>query len=153
MATYVQVVLQESMKNLGNSGEVVRVRPGYARNYLLPRKLAVMATERNIHHMEHAKREAVARAAKAKAAADEIAKKLNGFTIKIGRPVGDEDRMYGSVTAKDLGEALAAAGFAVDRRKIELAQPIKTLGTSEVTVRLAHEVSATFKVEVVKSDK
>lgn len=153
MAAYVQVVLQETLKNLGNSGEVVRVRPGYARNFLYPRKLAVVATERNLSRLEHDKREASARAAKLKAAAEETAKKLNGFVVKLSRTVGAEGRMYGSVTHKDIGEALEAAGFSVDRRKIEFENAIKALGSYDVVAKLAHDVTATFKVEVVKAEK
>lgn len=149
MAAYVQVVLQESLKNLGTHGELVRVRPGYARNFLVPRGHAVYATEKNVARIEHEKREAVARAAKQKAEATGLAGKLAGVTVTVSRQVGEGDRMYGSVTPKDVHAALEAAGHKVDRRKIELPE-IKGLGTYEASVRLAPEVSASFKVEVVK---
>jgi len=151
MAAYIQVVLREPQKNLGKSGELVRVRPGFARNFLVPRQLAVYATEKNVARLEHEKREALARAAKAKAEAEVVGGKLNGVTVTIKRPTGSDDRMYGSVTAKDIAAALAEAGHTVDRRKLELKDAIRTLGTHEVAVRLAPEVTSTFKVTVVKA--
>lgn len=148
---YIQVVLREPVKNLGKSGELVRVRPGYARNFLVPRLLAVYATEKNVSRLEHEKREAVARAAKLKAEAEATSGKLSGVTVTIKTSVGSDDRMYGSVTTKDIAAALAAAGHTVDRRKLELKDAIRTLGTHDVSVRLAPEVVATFKVAVVKA--
>lgn len=150
MAAYLQVVLRESLKNLGKSGDLVRVRPGFARNYLVPRALAVYATEGNVARLEHEKREALARAAKQKGEHEALAKKLDGVTVIIARKVGTDDRMYGSVTAKDVAEGLAKLGHEIDRRKIELAA-IKTLGTHTATLRFAAEVTSTFKVEVVKA--
>lgn len=151
MAAYIQVVLREPVKNLGKSGELVRVRPGFARNYLVPRSLAVYATEKNVARLEHEKREALARAAKLRAEAEQISSKLNGVSVTVKRTVGADDRMYGSVTAKDIAEALAAAGHAVDRRKLILKEPIRSLGVHEVSAHLAAEINATFKVEVVKA--
>lgn len=150
MAAYIQVVLREPVKNLGKSGELVRVRPGYARNFLLPRELAAQATEKNVARLEHEKREALARTAKLKAGAEQTASKLNGFTVTIKRSAGADDRLFGSVTTKDIAEALAAAGHSVDRRKIDLKDAIKAIGSHEVSVRLAPEVTSTFKVDVVK---
>jgi large subunit ribosomal protein L9 len=152
MAAYIQVVLREQLKNVGKSGEVVRVRPGFARNFLVPRQLAVYATEKNVSRLEHEKREAVSRAAKLRQEADAVSAKLNGVTITIRRTVGGDERMYGSVTAKDVAEALAAVGHIVDRRKIHMTAAIKTLGTHELTAKLGPEVSATFKLEVVKAE-
>ncbi|RYE81730.1 MAG: 50S ribosomal protein L9 [Myxococcales bacterium] len=151
MAAYIQVVLREPVKNLGKSGELVRVRPGYARNFLLPRELAAQATEKNVARLEHEKREALARTAKLKSGAEQTAAKLNGFTVTLKRSVGSDDRLFGSVTAKDIAAALAEAGHTVDRRKIDLKDAIKSLGSHEVSVRLAPEVSSTFKVDVVKA--
>jgi large subunit ribosomal protein L9 len=151
MAAYLQVVLREPVRNLGKSGDLVRVRPGFARNFLVPRQLAVYATEKNIAHLEHEKREAIARTAKLRAEADTVSKKLGGVTITIKRAVGADERMYGSVTAKDIGAALADAGHVVDRRKLELKDAIRALGTYEVSVKLAPEITSTFKVEVVKA--
>lgn len=151
MAAYLQVVLRESMKNLGKSGDLVRVRPGFARNYLVPRQLAVYATEKNVARLEHEKREALARAAKLKGEFEALAKKLSGVVVKIGRRVGNDDRMYGSVTTKDVAEELAKLGHEVDRRKIDLGDGIKALGTFDATIRFAPEVAASFKVEVAKA--
>ena len=153
MAAYIQVVLQESLINLGKSGDVVRVRPGYARNFLVPRKIAAYATARNLARLEHDKREALARAAKLKGEFETVAAKLRGVVVQLRRPVGVEGRMYGSVTAKDIAAALAHAGHTVDRRKVELpTTSIKALGTYEVTLRFASDVTATFQVDVVKGD-
>jgi large subunit ribosomal protein L9 len=151
MAAYLQVVLRESLKNLGKSGDLVRVRPGFARNYLVPRALAVYATEGNVARLEHEKREALARAAKLKGEHEALAKKLEGVTVIIARKVGADDRMYGSVTPKDVAEGLAKLGHEIDRRKIELGEPIKSLGTHSATLRFAAEATSSFKVEVVKA--
>jgi large subunit ribosomal protein L9 len=151
MAAYIQVVLREPVKNLGKSGELVRVRPGFARNFLVPRSLAVYATEKNVARLEHEKREALARATKARAEAEQVSSKLGGVTVTIKRAVGADDRMYGSVTAKDIAAALAEAGHVIDRRKLLLKEPIRSLGTHEVSAHLAAEINATFKVEVVRS--
>lgn len=151
MAAYIQVVLREPVSNLGKSGELVRVRPGFARNFLVPRQLAVYATEKNVSRLEHEKREALARAAKVKAEAEQSSSKINGITVTLKRAVGADERMYGSVTAKDIAAALADAGHTVDRRKLELKDAIRTLGTHDVSVRLAPEVTATFKVQVIKA--
>lgn len=152
MATHIQVVLQEDVDNLGRSGELVRVRPGYARNYLLPRGLASVATHGNVARIEHDKRLALARAEKLRAAAVGEAGKLQGVAVKISVAAGEEGRLYGSVTAQDVADALHAQHkIEVDRRKLKLPgdQPLKTTGTHEVSVRLASEVNATFTVEVV----
>ena len=147
---FVQVILQEDLQNLGKSGDLVRVRPGYARNFLVPRALAVPATARNVTRVEHEQRAATARAAKAKADAVNVQGTLGALTVRLQRKVGDEDRLFGSVTTKDIAEALAAAGHVVDKKKIALGDPIRTIGTHEVTVKLAADVVATIKVEVIK---
>ena len=152
MAAYVQVVLQETLRNVGASGALVKVRPGFARNFLVPRGLAAYATDKNVARIEHEKREAIARATKLRGEAEGLAKKISEVTLKIARPFGSEDRMYGSVTAKDIGEAFTAAGHTNDRRKIELDAPIRTPGVHQVSVRLAPDVSTTFKVEVIKAE-
>ena len=103
MAAYVQVVLQETLRNVGASGALVKVRPGFARNFLVPRGLAAYATDKNVARIEHEKREAIARATKLRGEAEGLAKKISEVTLKIARPFGSEDRMYGSVTAKDIG--------------------------------------------------
>lgn len=149
MAHHINVVLTEDMTNLGKSGELVRVRPGYARNYLIPRGLAIGATAANVARIEHEKKVVEARNAKLKSEAEQLAEKLKSVKLTIERPVGEGDRLYGSVTSRDVEEALAAAGFAVDRRRIVL-EPIKTLGTHPVTIRLATSVNATVEVTVAK---
>jgi large subunit ribosomal protein L9 len=150
MATPIRVVLRQDLKNLGKSGDLVRVRPGYARNYLYPRSLATPATGASIAQIEDMKRAAIARAARDKAAAEALAAKIGGVTVKIPRAVGAEDKMYGSVTAKDIAEAFAAAGVEIDRKQLQLADAIRTLGLHEVKLSLASEVTATLKVEVIK---
>jgi large subunit ribosomal protein L9 len=150
MATPIHFVLRQDLKNLGKSGDLVRVRPGYARNYLYPRSLATPATGASIAQIEDMKRAAIARAARDKAAAEATAAKISSVSVKISRAVGAEDKMYGSVTAKDIAEAFAAAGAEIDRKKLDLAEPIRTLGLHEVKLSLASEVTATLRVEVVK---
>jgi large subunit ribosomal protein L9 len=149
MAHHINVVLTEELTNLGKSGELVRVRPGYARNYLIPRGLAISATAENVARIEHEKRVAEARNAKQKGEAVQLSDKLKSVKITIERPVGEGDRLYGSVTSRDVEEALAAAGFAVDRRRIVM-EPLKTLGAHQVTIRLATSISATVEVTVAK---
>jgi large subunit ribosomal protein L9 len=147
MAHHIHVVLTEDMSNLGKSGELVRVRPGFARNYLIPRGLAVSATEENKARIEHEKKVAEARASKARAAANDLSQKLSSVKVTIARPVGENDKLYGSVTARDIEEALAQQGFSVDRRRIDT-EPLKTLGTFHVPVHLATSVTATIEVTV-----
>lgn len=150
MASVLRVVLQEDVKNLGVGGEVVKVRPGYARNFLLPRGLAMPATAGNLARVEEIKALAARRASEAKAAATAQAAAISAASIKIQRAMGEGDKMYGSVTTRDIEEAYAAKGITVDRRKIELADPIRALGTFEVPVKLSEGVVATLKLEVVK---
>jgi large subunit ribosomal protein L9 len=147
MAT-IQVILQQDLKNLGKSGELVRVRPGYARNYLIPRSLAMPATVHNVKQVEHQQRISAAAAAKARGEAATLAEKINQVTVTLTRKVGEEDRLFGSVTTKDIATALKEKGFDVDRKRIELGEPIRTAGTHSVTVKLLGDVTATFKVEV-----
>jgi large subunit ribosomal protein L9 len=148
MAHHIHVVLTEDL-NLGKSGELVRVRSGYARNYLVPRGLAIGATKENVARIEHEKKVAESRNAKLKAEAELLAEKLKSVKVVIERPVGEGDRLYGSVTSRDVEEALAAQGFTVDRRRIVMEQ-LKTLGTHTVTVRLATSISATIEITVAK---
>lgn len=150
MATPIRVVLRQDLNNLGKSGDLVRVRPGYARNYLYPRSLASPATGASIAQIEEMKRAAIARAARDKAAAEALATKITAVSVKIPRAVGAEDKMYGSVTAKDITEAFAAAGVEIDRKQLQLPDAIRTLGLHEVKLSLASEVVATLRVEVVK---
>jgi large subunit ribosomal protein L9 len=147
----IHVVLQEDVQTLGKSGDLVRVRPGYARNFLIPRGLAVPATAGNVARIESLRAQALARAAKDRTQAEEVAKKLESVSVKIARAVGGENKMYGAVTSRDIEEAFRAAGFEIDRKKIVLADPIKELGLAEVPVKLHHDVTARLRVEVVKA--
>ncbi|MFL5322191.1 MAG: 50S ribosomal protein L9 [Myxococcaceae bacterium] len=150
-----RVILREDVPSLGRSGELVNVKDGYGRNYLLPRKLAVIASEQNVKQLEHEKSVITARQAKLKGAAEAQAGKLGNVAVKIGRKVGEAQKegevakLYGSVTALDIAEALASAGHKIDRRTIHLPEPIKTLGKHEVEIRMHRDVTAKVTVEVV----
>jgi large subunit ribosomal protein L9 len=149
MPANIQVVLQQDVAKLGKSGELVRVRPGFARNFLLPRELAVPATSGAIKRIEHDKAVAVARAEKSKKEARDLAAKIGAVTVTIAQKVGDDGRLFGSVTAKDVAAAFAAKGIEIDRRKIELPEAIKAAGSYELKVTLVSDVVASLKVEVV----
>lgn len=150
MATQVKVVLQDMVEHLGHSGDVVRVRPGYARNYLIPRGLAVPATQGNLARVDELKRLAQQREAAELSNAKALKEKLESVSVKIVRAVGEENKMFGSVTSKDIEEAYKEVGIDVDRKKMTLAEPIKQLGLSEVEVKLHSEVTAQLRVEVIK---
>ncbi len=143
-----KVILREDVASLGKAGDVVDVKLGYGRNYLVPRKMAVIATEASLHHVEHEKGVALARKAKQRAAAGDVAAKRGAAKVTIGRRVGEQDKLYGSVTALDIAEALAGQGVSIDRRAIHLPEPIKALGDFEVEVRLHSDVTAKIRVTV-----
>jgi large subunit ribosomal protein L9 len=143
-----KVILREDVENLGRGGELVDVKPGYGRNYLLPRGLAVVANPKNIREIEHQKAVASAKAAKMKASAEALAKRLSDTPLTLKRKAGEQEKLFGSVTAMDLAEALAQRGLAIDRRSIDLGEPIKTLGDFEVPVKLHHEVVGKVRVKV-----
>ena len=147
MANYIHVVLTEDLPNVGKSGELVKVRPGFARNYLIPRGLAVSATPDNVSRIEHEKRVAESRAGKLRSEAEQLAAKLRELKLTITRPAGEGDKLYGSVTSRDIEEALAAQGFSVDRRRIET-DPIRTIGSHAVSIRLAPAITATIQITV-----
>jgi len=150
MATNVKVLLQSEVINLGSGGEVVRVRAGYARNFLLPRGLALPATPNNLNRVEDLKKAASERAKQEKETAQALAQKLASASVTLKRAVGAEGKMYGSVTSKDIAEAFAATGVNVDRKNLVLPEPIKQLGSFEVVAKLHHDVQVPLKVEVVK---
>ncbi|RYZ06524.1 MAG: 50S ribosomal protein L9 [Myxococcales bacterium] len=150
MATQIKVLLKNDVPSLGTGGEVVKVRPGYARNFLLPRGLAVPATAGNLARVDDLKRQVASQAKAELEAANAAAAQLGGASVTITRAVGEEGKMYGSVTTKDIEDAFSAAGVKVDRKKIVLADAIKTLGTFEVPIKLHTSVNATLKVNVVK---
>jgi large subunit ribosomal protein L9 len=145
----IQVILTEDVANLGKSGELVAVRPGYGRNYLIPQGLALLATKKNVANIEHNKKLIAERAAKARKGAEDLAGKLSGVTVQIERAVGEGDKLFGSVTTKDIAEGLAAKGHQVDKKNIHLAEPIKAIGQYTVDVKLASGVSSQIKVWVV----
>lgn len=145
-----KVILQEDVPHLGQTGEIVKVKDGYARNYLVPRGMAVVADERNMKQLEHNRRIAQARAAKVMAAAKELAEKLSTVAISIRRESGDEGKLFGSVSNRDIAEALAADGFEVDRRAIQLDEPLRSIGVFTVPVKLHSEVETQVKVYVIQ---
>jgi len=144
-----KVILTKDLENLGKAGALLEVKPGYGRNYLLPRNLAVLATAKNVRQLDHEKAGILARAAKVKSSMSALAGRLNATELKLARKVGEQDKLFGSVTSKDVQEALAAQGFEVDRRQIHLPEPLKSLGLHEVPVKLHTEVTANVKVTIV----
>lgn len=147
-----EVILRDHVENLGRRGEIVKVADGYARNYLLPRKLALPATDANKNWIARERKVADVREAEERAGAEGIAARLGALEISIARRVGENDHLYGSVTNADIAEALAAKGFEIDRRKILLADPIKALGESTVPVKLHRDVTAQLRVTVAKEE-
>ncbi|MDP2382795.1 MAG: 50S ribosomal protein L9 [Nitrospirota bacterium] len=145
-----KVILQETMEGVGHLGDLLDVKDGYARNFLLPRKKAVLADSRSIKAFEHIKRVAVERAKKEKVEIETHAKSISAVSLTVETKVGKDDKMFGSVTVKDIAEGLAEKGFVVDRRKIQLEQPIKELGTFTVPIKLPRDVTATVVIHVVK---
>lgn len=144
-----KVILQEDVANLGAAGEVKDVADGYGRNFLLPRNLAVLADDRNRARMEHQRRITAARQARMLAEAKTLAAQISATSVTIKRQTGGEERMFGSVSNQDISEALAAAGVTVDRRAIQLADPIRNIGVFQVPVKLHKDVEATVKVYVL----
>ena len=145
-----EVILREHVDNLGKRGEIVKVADGFARNYLLPRKLALPATEGNRKHVERERKIMETREAQEKAGAEAIATRLATVDIAITRRVGDTEQLYGSVTAADIVDFLKSKGFEVDRRKLILPEPLKALGEFDVPLKLHREVTVPLKVKVVK---
>jgi large subunit ribosomal protein L9 len=144
-----ELILVEDVPNLGGIGDLVRVKSGYGRNFLLPRKMAVVASVHSKARLEHEKRVAGFRLLKAKAEADVLAKKITGVSVTIARKVGEQDKLFGSVTTQDIAQALIDKGINVDRRKVTLAEPIKALGDYPVTVKLRKDVQAQVIIKVV----
>ncbi len=144
-----EVILRENLDNLGIMGEIVKVKPGYARNYLLPRGLAVVANTKNVKALEHEKRIIAEKARKAEEAAKGLAGELEKISLTIKAKAGEEEKLFGSVTAMDIAEALKEAGQEVDKRKIVIEEPIKRLGSYTVAIKVAPEVAANVNVEVI----
>lgn len=143
-----EVILREDVDKLGHRGSVVKVADGYARNFLLPKKLAVAATESNKKIVEQERQAHLRREAKFKSDADDLAKLLAGVTLTFKQKVGENNQLFGSVTAKDIADALEQKNFHIDRRKIQLDEPIKTLGEHSVTLKLHREVTTTVQAIV-----
>ena len=145
-----EVILREHVDNLGRRGEIVKVADGYARNFLLPRKLALPATAGNKKHVERERKIMETREAEEKGQAEAIASRLNAIDITIPRRTGDTDQLYGSVTSADVADYLKSKGFEIDRRKLILPEPIKTIGEHNVPLKLHREVTVPLVVKVVK---
>lgn len=144
----VKLILTEEVRGLGNRGEVVSVAAGYARNFLLPKELAYPATPGNVKRLEQQKRRYDARMAKEQEQAQAIAGSMTGLTLVLKKKAGEHDTLYGSVTSAELADALAAKGVTVDKRRIELEEPIKRIGKHTVHVRLHHQVTVAVQLEV-----
>jgi len=145
-----EVILKEDINKLRHRGNVVKVAEGYGRNYLIPRKLAIEATPGNKAVIDQMKAAAVRKSAKEKGAAEELGKQLDGVTVEFTRKSGENDQLFGSVTSSDIAHALEAKGFSIDRRKILLDVPLKSVGEFEVPLKLHREVTANIKAVVKK---
>lgn len=145
-----KVILKENVEGVGLTGDLLEVSAGFARNYLLPRGKALEASTRNVRALEHAKRLVAGKARKEKLEFESLAKKISAVSLSIPVQVGKEGKLFGSVTAMDIAAGLAAQGFTIDRRKIQLAHPIKELGTVTVPVKLHRDVTASVSVTVVR---
>jgi large subunit ribosomal protein L9 len=144
-----EVILREHVDNLGRRGDVVKVAEGYARNFLLPRKLALPVTENNKRQIDRERKVVEARDMEEKAAAEAVAVRLTQIEIEISRRVGENETLYGSVTSADVAQALKDKGFEVDKRKIVLAEPLKSLGETTIPVKIHRDVTAQVKVKIV----
>src|SRR3989338_2774737 len=145
-----EVILKEEITGLGKAGELVRVKDGFARNFLLPHKKAMVADPKNIRMIEHQKKVAEAREKKVRKSSEELASKLSAISITLTREAGEEDKIFGSITTRDISEALRKDGITIDKRQIHLKEPIKNIGVFDVAVKLHSEVEGIVKVWVVK---
>ena len=146
-----KVILKSDVDQLGRMGDLVEVKAGFARNYLLPKEMAALATTKNVKLLEHEKRIIAAKIKKEKFSAEEIAKKIEALSITIPAKVGEEGKLFGSVSSKDIADAMLAAGVEVDKRKILLDKPIKEVGAFQVQIKVYRDVTASVKVDVVPS--
>lgn len=144
-----QLILKQDVPELGHAGDLVEVKPGFGSNYLIPQGMAVLATPKNKSQMDHQRRMIEASIAREKRDAEDLAKQLEGLSVTITRLVGEDDKIFGSVTNKDIGQALADEGVKIDRRRIVLSEPLKALGVYEVDVKLHRDVKTQIKVWVV----
>ena len=147
-----EVILREEVEKLGRRGDLVKVASGYARNFLLPKRLAVAATESNRKIVEQEKQAHLRREAKEISDAQELAKMMGALSVTIAQKAGENDQLFGSVTAQDIATALEKQGYTIDRRKVQLDEPIKSLGEFKASVRLHREVTIDVPVHVVKEE-
>ena len=148
-----EVILREHVDNLGRRGEIVKVAPGYARNYLLPRKLALAVTENNKRQIERERAAAEVRDLEEKTQAEALGQRVSQTEVEIARRVGENDTLYGSVTSSDIAQALLAKGFEIEKRKVQLPEPIKALGEFTVPVKIHRDVTSQVKVKVVAEQR
>jgi large subunit ribosomal protein L9 len=147
-----EVILREDIEKLGTRGQVVKVAPGYARNFLLPKKMAVTATEANKKIVEQERQAHLRKEVKAQGEAQDLAKIMTGATVRIAQKAGENDQLFGSVTSKDIAEGLSAQNYNIDRRKIQLEDPIRQLGEYKIQVRLHKDVTTEITVIVAKEE-
>jgi large subunit ribosomal protein L9 len=147
-----QLILTQDVEDLGKAGDLVTVKSGFGRNYLLPRRLAVSATARNKSELDHAKQVIATQVARQASEAGELANRLKAMTLQFERLVGEDDKLFGSVTSRDITEQLKVAGIDLDHRKLKMDEPIKALGKYEIEVKLHGDVTATLKFWVVGKD-
>ncbi|RUM91354.1 MAG: 50S ribosomal protein L9 [Thermodesulfatator sp.] len=147
-----EVILNESLENLGKAGDIVNVANGYARNYLLPKGIAILADKKNLAKIEKQREAILKRAAKMKEEFEALASQLAGLDIEIPVKVGEEEKLYGSVTNLDIAKAIEEKGYEIDRKKIVLEEPIKALGEYEIPVKLSPDVTGTVKIKVVAAE-
>ncbi|GFO55778.1 50S ribosomal protein L9 [Geomonas sp. Red276] len=146
-----KVILKENVENLGHIGDIVKVAPGYARNYLLPKGFAIEATEKNAKALEHAKRQLEYKKNRVLEAAKQLAAKIEGLSLSIAHQAGADDKLFGAVTNMELAEQLKVQGLEIDRKKIVLDEPIKHLGDFTAQVKIHPEVVATLKISITKA--
>jgi len=144
-----ELILKKTIDNLGEEGDIVKVKPGFGRNYLIPQQLAVLATKSHKAQLETEQEAILARKAQQRQESDDLAKKLSGITVTISKRAGEEDKLYGSVSTSEIAEKLSEIGIEIDKRKINMDDQIKTLGVTMVSVKVGYQMSTEIKVEVV----
>ena len=147
-----RIILREDVENLGKAGEIVKVADGYGRNYLIPRKLALLANVRNMKALEHDRLVIETRAKKARKAAEDVAASISGISLSVSAKAGEEGKLFGAVTSRDIVEALEAKGIKVDRKAVQLEEPIKQVGDYKVKIRIAAEVVPEISVSVIAEE-
>lgn len=148
-----EVILNKTVDNLGLEGDIVNVKPGYARNYLIPQQMAMPVTKENVARLQHQKEAIAARLEKEKQEAEALSAKLSGITVEISRRVGEEERLFGSVTAADIAAKIEEMGTPIDKRAVALAEPIKSLGENKVTIKVGYQMTTEIIVQVVPEEE